>query len=437
MSGDPVADYLAVLRAGLRTAPARTAEIVAEAEDHLRESAAARRAGGLSDDAAQRAAISAFGPVDRVIRAHRPPVSAFAAAAGLKAWPLLACYLLLSGLIGGLLLWDELVTSHGSAMAPAVAVGGLGPRTIYVLDGTPHPGQVAATIGGCVVAGALLLTGFLIVRRRRRLFGLSSARLPRGLFVLAAAFALLALGIAEDQSVVRYGLGQLPAVSGTYELAVGSLYAAVLMGIGCGLWAMNDLTGEGNRRREPALDEGTSGRTAPEWRSGNAAAIGLRALRLLGGYVLLSVMMAGLAVYLRIRTSGPPPPYFGLLSALLAGGALAGLMVFAAFATVGRRRRRVARAHAIVPRGLVLLISAVALPGLGVAEYLFFFGDALVRLHLPDTVADLLIGSQWAAVLMGACWVLRALASLVDWAVTSRRTRGRQAPPEGTNLAPI
>ena len=95
-------------------------------------------------------------------------------------------------------------------------------------------------------------------------------------------------------------------MSGTYELAVGSLYAAVLMGIGCGLWAMNDLTGEGNRRREPALDEGTSGRTAPEWRSGNAAAIGVRALRLLGGYVLLSVMMAGLVVLPAYQDVRPP-----------------------------------------------------------------------------------------------------------------------------------
>ena len=89
-----------------------------------------------------------------------------------------------------------------------------------------------------------------------------------------------------------------------------------------------------------------------------------------------------------------------------------------------------------MPRGLVLLISAVALPGLGVAEYLFFFGDVLVRLHLPDKVADLLIGSQWAAVLMGACWVLRALASLVDWAVTSRRTSGEAGASGGHQSRP-
>jgi hypothetical protein len=83
VSGDPIAAYLAELRAGLRTSPARTSEIVAEAEDHLRESAAAvRQAGHLSETAAQQAAIEAFGPVRRIVRAHRPPVTAFAAAIG-------------------------------------------------------------------------------------------------------------------------------------------------------------------------------------------------------------------------------------------------------------------------------------------------------------------------------------------------------------------
>ena len=113
-------------------------------------------------------------------------------------------------------------------------------------------------------------------------------------------------------------------------------------------------------------------------------------------------------------------------------------MVFAAFATVGRRRRRVAQARATLPRGLVQLISAVALPVWLSPSTLFFFGDVMVRLHLPERVADLLvIGSQWAAVLMGACWALRALAALVNRAVTGRRASGRQAPPEGANLAPI
>lgn len=59
-----------------RTPPARTAEIVAEAEDHLRESAAARHAAGLDEHAAELAAVLAFGPVKQVNSAHRPAIAA-------------------------------------------------------------------------------------------------------------------------------------------------------------------------------------------------------------------------------------------------------------------------------------------------------------------------------------------------------------------------
>lgn len=59
-SPDPIAGYLAELCAGLR-APAAEAELIlAEAEDHLREAAAAGLATGLTELQAQRAAISSF-----------------------------------------------------------------------------------------------------------------------------------------------------------------------------------------------------------------------------------------------------------------------------------------------------------------------------------------------------------------------------------------
>lgn len=69
--GDRIDEYLRALRARLRTGPERTERILAEAEDHLRESAAAAAAAaGLSPDAAQKAAISSFGSVRTVARAH-------------------------------------------------------------------------------------------------------------------------------------------------------------------------------------------------------------------------------------------------------------------------------------------------------------------------------------------------------------------------------
>ena len=57
----PIEEYLAGLRASLRVAPGQAELIVAEAEDHLRETAAAGVAAGMTELEAQEAAISAFG----------------------------------------------------------------------------------------------------------------------------------------------------------------------------------------------------------------------------------------------------------------------------------------------------------------------------------------------------------------------------------------
>lgn len=65
---DLVEAYLSDLRARLRTPDA--ALVLAEAEDHLRESAAAGLAIGMSEREAQQAAISAFGSARAVVRAH-------------------------------------------------------------------------------------------------------------------------------------------------------------------------------------------------------------------------------------------------------------------------------------------------------------------------------------------------------------------------------
>jgi hypothetical protein len=65
---DLIADYLIELRMRLRTPD--TDLVLAEAEDHLRESVAAGLAIGMTERDAQEAAISAFGPVRAVVRAH-------------------------------------------------------------------------------------------------------------------------------------------------------------------------------------------------------------------------------------------------------------------------------------------------------------------------------------------------------------------------------
>jgi hypothetical protein len=65
---DLIEVYLGELRAKLRTPDAEL--ILAEAEDHLRESVAAGLAIGMSEREAQEAAISAFGSVRAVVLSH-------------------------------------------------------------------------------------------------------------------------------------------------------------------------------------------------------------------------------------------------------------------------------------------------------------------------------------------------------------------------------
>jgi len=75
-----VEEYLRPLRAGLRTGPEEASRIMAEAEDHLRESVAVGRAAGLTETEAAEAAISSFGTVRAVVRAHQTPRGQAAAA---------------------------------------------------------------------------------------------------------------------------------------------------------------------------------------------------------------------------------------------------------------------------------------------------------------------------------------------------------------------
>ena len=68
MSDDPIARYLADLDRSLRGRPNRE-RLVGEAEDHLRESEAELRAGGLTQQQAGREAVRRLGPSDSLARA--------------------------------------------------------------------------------------------------------------------------------------------------------------------------------------------------------------------------------------------------------------------------------------------------------------------------------------------------------------------------------
>jgi hypothetical protein len=154
MSGvapDLIAGYLEELYAGLRV-PAAEAELIsAEAEDHLRETAAAGIAIGMTELEAQQAAISSFGPIRAVVRAHRRRTLT-AGGAAMAAWKLAAL------------------------LATTVGVGGLAGMGIftYLLRSAPGgPGPVptmlavyaAMAAGGLVLLATCRLTGHGTPRR--------------------------------------------------------------------------------------------------------------------------------------------------------------------------------------------------------------------------------------------------------------------------------
>jgi len=180
MSGtaaDLIAGYLEELCAGLRV-PADEAElIVAEAEDHLRETAAAGLAIGMTELAAQEAAISSFGPVRAVVRAHRRRVVT-AAAAAMAAWKLAALLVTTVGTGGlagmGILAYLLRSAPGGPGPVPPVliayavmAVGGLVLLVTRRLTGYGTPGRDVLSPGitaSCfLLASALLgISGFLL-----------------------------------------------------------------------------------------------------------------------------------------------------------------------------------------------------------------------------------------------------------------------------------
>jgi len=126
---DPVEEYVRQLRASLRGRPEETSRILAEAEDHLRESVAAARAAGLTETEAAEAAISSFGTVRAVVRAHQTARGQAADALGrlLMALWLLAGAVLTAVFAVGLVLTVAIVAkgTPGGQPSPGPSPGGL------------------------------------------------------------------------------------------------------------------------------------------------------------------------------------------------------------------------------------------------------------------------------------------------------------------------
>jgi hypothetical protein len=187
---DPIRDYLDQLRARLRVSPDEAELIVAEAEDHLRETTAAGLAIGMTEREAQEAAISAFGPVRAVVHAHR----ARRGDAALMAWKLAAMLVAAAG-VGGL------ATDAIRAMIPTPQTVVSVPSGIGVVLAATHlppfPFPHFLLSVAAAACGAILLAGYSLVRRREQRRGRIRGPLSAGAFPAVAAgfFGAVALAL--------------------------------------------------------------------------------------------------------------------------------------------------------------------------------------------------------------------------------------------------
>jgi hypothetical protein len=232
---DPIEEYLDQLRAGLRTGlraglctgPREAELILAEAEDHLRETAAAGLAIGMTEREAQEAAISIFGPVRAVVRAHhaRRGWLATAGEAGLAIWKLASILLVTSGVTG------LVIATINTIWPPAVLL----PNNGVCWPCLPGPDFVPASLGVsgslwlawtvAAVGGAILLAGCGLTLRLRR-------RRGRGI-LLGGLFPMVAAGFF---GAIALALTPLSA-SGAGEPATGlaAAYLALAAGYAVGM----------------------------------------------------------------------------------------------------------------------------------------------------------------------------------------------------------
>jgi hypothetical protein len=147
---DLIEAYLDELRGGLRVLPGEAEMILAEAEDHLRETAAAGLAIGMTELEAQEAAISSFGPIRAVTRAHLARATggpAVLANVVMTAWKLVSLLLLAGGASGMAIVVVTGFARRGDRSRPDVHAGS---RTLpgHVRPSHVQPGQRGLDAGG-------------------------------------------------------------------------------------------------------------------------------------------------------------------------------------------------------------------------------------------------------------------------------------------------
>jgi hypothetical protein len=239
MSGpgtDLIAAYLAELRAGL-WAPAAEAElIVAEAEDHLRETVEVGMEIGMTELEAQQAAISSFGPVRAVVRAHRRRTitAGDAAMAAWKLTGLLAATVGLSGLTTVFFLHSPKALATGVQVAPVshqlcqcsvIATPVFSPVAIAGLAAWAALPYAAIAAGGLA-----LLVGRRLARRGTRGWDPLPPAVTASFFLLVTAL-MFALNVSGVGSVtLQMGQWTSPTSDGSFTATAPLVPGAIVAG---------------------------------------------------------------------------------------------------------------------------------------------------------------------------------------------------------------
>jgi hypothetical protein len=315
MSGaapDLIAGYLGELCAGLRVTAAEAELIAAEAEDHLRETAAVRMEIGMTELEAQQAAISSFGPVRAVVRAHRRRTVTVGGAA-MAAWKLAALLATTVGAGGlaGMGIFAYLLRSAPGGLGPvppvlvvyaAMAAGGLVLLATRRLTGHGTPGRDLLSPG--VTASCFLLASALL-----GIFG----------FLLRSAPAAPQGPTGPCSYVCNLSGGPAPGPHLGPVLTVLVVYAAMAAG-GLVLLATRWLTGH----RTPGRDRLSPGATASCFLLASAPLVAL----------IVRLIVSGVAVPIApaLTVSWMTPLSDGSVSAapLVSGAVVAGCLAVAA-----------------------------------------------------------------------------------------------------------
>ena len=245
--GDLIEDYLDQLYARLRGSPRAGRRLLAEAEDHLRQGVADGVAAGLSEREAQEAAISSFGSVGAVVRAHqvqryRAPGLALLADLTLTAWKLGSIGLLAVGASG--LVVAAMNRLFGRAFVAAVTPGTRLPAADcqHWLSIWPHAhscsqaymlessSDAVSLRGAAGFAGLVLLAGYLAVRHVARRNGWSPGLLPEGFAPTVAVSLFGTAGLALAWLALMHGGGPSPVggISGPGFYLSGAIVALAM-----------------------------------------------------------------------------------------------------------------------------------------------------------------------------------------------------------------